>query len=89
MNANVMIDRINGHRLDRPVDGRWQTMFGEAPADMYIPKRENCQSMTWGELKDCFDGDNPEYPGNDDPGNGEPNEPPDPPDPPDGPGDGS
>jgi hypothetical protein len=56
---------------------------------MYIPKRENCQSMTWGELKDCFDGDNPEYPGNDDPGNGEPNEPPDPPDPPDGPGDGS
>jgi hypothetical protein len=67
----------------------FEIMFGEAPADMYIPRRENCQSMTWGELKDCFDGDNPEYPGNDDPGNGEPNEPPDPPDPPDGPGDGS
>jgi hypothetical protein len=65
----------------------FEIIFGEGPAEADIPRREDCQSITWGELKDCFNGDTPEYPGDDSPGV-DPNEPPDEPDPPDGPGNG-
>ena len=48
----------------------FEILFGEASAEADIPRRENCQSMTWGELKNCFSGDSPDYPGNDGPGGG-------------------
>ena len=66
----------------------FEIMFGEIWADADIPRREECQSVTWGELKSCFEGDNPDYPGDDNPGDGDPTEPPDEPDTPDGPGSG-
>jgi hypothetical protein len=66
----------------------FEAFFGERPPEADVPRRPDCQGVSWGEIKDCFRDGGSDLP-NDDPGGGEdPSEPPVEPDPPDGPGDG-
>jgi hypothetical protein len=66
----------------------FEWVFGESPDmdNMHVPDRRDCESITWGELKVCFDGEGTPSDGGD--GNGNGSEPPEEDDPPDDPGDG-